>query len=159
MWKYIVEPDRPQMTIWRMRSASCINKATNTHSEYVILIAFPLQQWLYEVTSCVYPYIACHVIKQTPFCYYTVHLARIGYMAVDEYVNAFCRTQTLRINALDIMWIHRSLLLIPRSNPNSSSSISPVICIKRSSITRCPWARKQIALQQNWLQLCWTGIV
>jgi len=31
-------------TIWRMRIASWVTKATDTHSEYVILIAFPLQQ-------------------------------------------------------------------------------------------------------------------
>jgi hypothetical protein len=35
----------------RMRLASWINKATNTHSEFVILIAFPLQQWLHERAS------------------------------------------------------------------------------------------------------------
>jgi len=34
--------------IWRNQTASWITKATNTHSEYVILIAFPLQQWLRE---------------------------------------------------------------------------------------------------------------
>jgi hypothetical protein len=51
MWKNMVEPDRPQMTIWRMRMARWIPKATNTHSEYVILIAFPLQQWLHERAS------------------------------------------------------------------------------------------------------------
>ena len=28
-----------------------IRKATNTHSEYVIVIAFPLQQWLHERSS------------------------------------------------------------------------------------------------------------
>ena len=32
------------MTIWSMRIAGWILKATNTQSEYVILIAFPLQQ-------------------------------------------------------------------------------------------------------------------
>jgi hypothetical protein len=31
---------------WRMRIACWINKAINTHSEYVILIAFPLEQEL-----------------------------------------------------------------------------------------------------------------
>jgi hypothetical protein len=38
------------MTIWRMRIACWIPKATNTntHTEYVILIAFALQQWLRE---------------------------------------------------------------------------------------------------------------
>jgi hypothetical protein len=30
----------------RMRIACWITKATNTHSEYVILIPFPQQQWL-----------------------------------------------------------------------------------------------------------------
>jgi len=44
MWKNIVEPGRPQMTIWRMRIERCIPKATDTNSEYVMLIALPLQQ-------------------------------------------------------------------------------------------------------------------
>jgi len=43
-WKNIVERGRPQITIRRMRFACWIPLATNTHSEYVILIAFPLQQ-------------------------------------------------------------------------------------------------------------------
>jgi hypothetical protein len=34
--------------IWRMSFACWITKATNTHSEYVILIAFPRQRWLRE---------------------------------------------------------------------------------------------------------------
>jgi hypothetical protein len=39
IWKN-VEPERPQMTIWRMRIACWITKDTNTHthSEYVMLI-------------------------------------------------------------------------------------------------------------------------
>jgi len=37
--------------IRHMRFACWINKATNTHSEYVILIAFPLQQWSRERAS------------------------------------------------------------------------------------------------------------
>jgi hypothetical protein len=45
MWKNNVERSRPQMTIWRMLVAYWIPKATNTDSEYVILFAFPLQQW------------------------------------------------------------------------------------------------------------------
>ena len=46
-------------TIRRMPIARWIIKATNTHSEYVILIAFPLQQWLHERASILrYTYIA-----------------------------------------------------------------------------------------------------
>jgi hypothetical protein len=45
--------------IWRMRIACWIPKATETHSEYVILIALPQQQWLHELASMLrYTYIA-----------------------------------------------------------------------------------------------------
>jgi len=39
------------MRACRMRFACCITKATDRHSEYVILFPFPLQQWLHERTS------------------------------------------------------------------------------------------------------------
>jgi len=62
MWKNIVESGRPQMAIWRMRIACWVLKSTETHSEYVMLIAFPLQQWLQERASMFrYKCIACLV--------------------------------------------------------------------------------------------------
>jgi hypothetical protein len=36
------------MTTWRMRIACWIPKATNTHSQYAMLIAAPVQQRLHE---------------------------------------------------------------------------------------------------------------
>jgi hypothetical protein len=51
MWKNIVQPDRPQMTVWHMLNACWILEATNIHSEYVIHIAFSLLQWLRKRTS------------------------------------------------------------------------------------------------------------
>jgi hypothetical protein len=51
MWKNIEELRRPQVTMWRMHIAWWIPKATNTHSEYVILIDIPQQQWLLERAS------------------------------------------------------------------------------------------------------------
>ena len=48
MWINIVEPGRPQMAVWHMHIARWIPKSTNTHSEYVIFIAFSLQQLLQE---------------------------------------------------------------------------------------------------------------
>jgi hypothetical protein len=47
IWKNMLKPDRPQMTIWRVRFACWMHKAINTHLECVIVIAFPLQQWLH----------------------------------------------------------------------------------------------------------------
>jgi hypothetical protein len=39
------------MAMWRMRIAYWIPKPIDTRSEYVILIVFPLQQWLHESPS------------------------------------------------------------------------------------------------------------
>jgi len=47
------------ITIWRMRFACWIKKATDTHSQHVTFIAFPQQQWLHERASMLrYTYIA-----------------------------------------------------------------------------------------------------
>ena len=57
----MVEPGKPQ-TIWHMNIACCITKAANTHSQQVIIIAFPLQQHLkqcFPILRCTY--IACLV--------------------------------------------------------------------------------------------------
>ena len=61
-WKHIVKQGRTQMTIWRIRIACWIPKATDTHLEYVILIDFPLQQRLNEWASMLrYTYNGCLV--------------------------------------------------------------------------------------------------
>ena len=46
--KKFVEQGRSRMTKWRRLIACWIRKATNTHSQYATLTAFPLQQWLQE---------------------------------------------------------------------------------------------------------------
>jgi len=75
MWKNIVEPERPQMTVWRICISCCIPKATNTLSEYVLLIAFPLQHWLHMCASMLhYTYIACLV-------YITIYKIQLKYFS------------------------------------------------------------------------------
>ena len=61
MWENSVQPDRPRMTIWRMCIACWMPKTTNTHThtKYVVLIAFPLQQWLRERASMLRLYVHC----------------------------------------------------------------------------------------------------
>ena len=46
MWKNIVKPDRPRLTIWRMRIACWINKSTDTQSEYVLLTVLTRRECL-----------------------------------------------------------------------------------------------------------------
>jgi hypothetical protein len=57
------------MAIWRVRIGCWILKATNTHLGYVILIAFPLQQWVQKRVSMLrHTYTACLVINQCVSC-------------------------------------------------------------------------------------------
>ena len=66
MQKNIVEPGRPQMTTWLMRIACWIPKATNIHSEQVILITFPMQRRLHECTSVLrHTYVTCLLLTVT----------------------------------------------------------------------------------------------
>jgi hypothetical protein len=67
--KNILQWGRPYMTIWRMRIACRMPKATNIHTEYVIRIAFQMQQWLHERASMLryknIAWIACYWQIQT----------------------------------------------------------------------------------------------
>jgi hypothetical protein len=52
MWKNVVEPDRPQMTIRRMRSACQVaNAKIDIPLESLTLVTFPWQQWWRERAS------------------------------------------------------------------------------------------------------------
>jgi hypothetical protein len=60
--KVVEKNQNARVGVWRTRFACWIRKATNTHAEYVIHFAFPLQQWLHERPSTLrYTYIACLV--------------------------------------------------------------------------------------------------
>jgi hypothetical protein len=70
MWKNILWRGRPQLTIWCMRIACWIAKATHahthTHSGCATLIAFALQQWLHKRAATLrYTYTAC-VLEKLP---------------------------------------------------------------------------------------------
>jgi hypothetical protein len=61
MWKNMVEPERPQTTIRRMRFACWITEATHTLT--ICNTVFPRQQWFNERTSTLrYAYFAWLVI-------------------------------------------------------------------------------------------------
>jgi hypothetical protein len=57
--KNIVGPDRHQMTTWRTRIAYWIAKATDTHSECVILIPFPTATMVARTRLNVTSYVNC----------------------------------------------------------------------------------------------------
>jgi hypothetical protein len=57
MKKYIAQTTRPHTTIYFMRLVCWIPNVTNTHSEYTIFTAFPLQQRLHERASVLRLYV------------------------------------------------------------------------------------------------------
>ena len=66
MWKNMVQPTDNNKEE-RMRFACWINKAADTHSEYVIIIAFPLQQWLCDLSLNIMLNAHCHVLFNKQF--------------------------------------------------------------------------------------------
>jgi len=67
----MVAPDGPQMTIWRMRIACWINKATDTNSEYVIFIDFARRQWSHAGASMLG---FAHIALSVPFNRFNIQL-------------------------------------------------------------------------------------
>ena len=57
------DPDGAQMSIWRMNIASQVLKATNVHSEYVVLFAFPLLLSVELYVHCVVLF-GCKIFTQ-----------------------------------------------------------------------------------------------
>ena len=84
MWKGIVDPGRPQIPTLRTRIACWIPEAKNTHSQYVLLIAFPLQQWLHELDSLLrYTYNARIVITGTDSVYCAVRNQSLNVILIN----------------------------------------------------------------------------
>ena len=89
MWKSTVQPGRPQMTAWSKRITCWIRKFKNIHSEYVLPIVFPLQQWLHERSSMLrYMYIPCLVLSQYTalFCVNLYNISCITWLGVYIYI-------------------------------------------------------------------------
>jgi hypothetical protein len=71
--------------IRRMRFACWITKATDTHSQYVILTAFPQQQWLRERASMLrYTLHCCVVITEKECVYCAVRTESLNIIQVKQ---------------------------------------------------------------------------
>ena len=66
-WKNTVVRGRTHDNMAQAR-CSWVPRATNRHTKYVILIAFPLQQWLQESASC-------YVIRTLPVLFHDISIS------------------------------------------------------------------------------------
>jgi hypothetical protein len=134
MWKNIAWRGRPQITIWRLRIACLITKATNTHLQYVILIAFPLQQWLQERASILlHTYIDCLVTETN--CVYCAVRAE------------FCQT----IHQCSVITFIRILLLL-------EAGTSLAIVKRNSAVPDDGGALDRVELRHCLLSLHWVKV-
>jgi hypothetical protein len=96
MWKNMVEPDRPQMTIRLTRFACWVTKPpppsthahTHTYSIILTLIAFPRQQWLRERLSILRLYVHYLLLPHIYIFNRVLSELRLakGYCIVNDYV-------------------------------------------------------------------------
>jgi hypothetical protein len=82
--------------IRRMRSAFWIPRATNTHSEYVIILAFPLQQWLKERTSMLRFTVIAFIVVISYYRYISKYVCGVicspGFRSLLSHILCFCST-------------------------------------------------------------------
>jgi hypothetical protein len=158
MWKNIVEPDTPQMTIWRLRFACWLQ----THSEYtsIIFTAFPLQQRLHKRAS-VFPdvYIAPLVL---PICF-SVMWKNVGVLqlitytifekSIQEGVERTCRSslwpRCLRQSCYYSR--HQRSLLPQRQRPGSPAYL--YLPFKIHDLCNNTAAQAWLEMTSLWLQL------
>ena len=120
LWKNIVQPGRPQTTIRRMRVTCWTPKAINTHLYYVILTAFPLQQWLHECASALrYTYVAWFFKPQCPYKGHTVPVAFYAQMSSCF----FGLSAPYRETGRDSIQLHQMYYTIAYCQPNCDSLI------------------------------------
>jgi hypothetical protein len=91
--------------IRRMHFACWILKATDTHSEYIIHIAFPRQQWLRERASILrYTYIACFIYPSVIHWPINRHYNQLTIMHVVlvflKYYSVSVRRKTVGVHAM-----------------------------------------------------------
>jgi hypothetical protein len=159
MWRNVIEPERPQMILWCMRIAGWILKASNTHSEYVILANFPQKQWLNERASVLRStYIAC-------FCFW-IHIFLCKNSFCDGPISgprcpkSVCKhdSQTRNTkNHLSETADHRTYYFILRFFSKHKAFRSPLVRsnnMKYSGLNPRKWSTDACVVSKLWQSLC-----
>jgi len=114
----IVELDRPQMTIGRMRIACWTTKATNSHPGYVTLIALRRDRWLANAPQY---YVQCFILALDMFfhLFLSLSVSPIQYRLMGLCHNSDIQLAICYRRATVIWFIQRqtSLLLILHFSP------------------------------------------
>jgi hypothetical protein len=106
MWKNILDLDRQQTTTWCLHISFWIPKTTNTHSQYITLIALPLQERLHKRALMLrYTYIVCLVYVLYSMDY--VDLIYFNVLTWDPFRNLiillYLKMTWIIIHSLDII--------------------------------------------------------
>ena len=102
MWKNTVEWVRPQMTTWRTQVPSRTPTAINIHSEYIILIDFPMQRWLFFNVTLYGHCLSWWIIKWKWFLWCVASVAE-NHTTVFE--RMFCRRPCSSVAAWSVLFV------------------------------------------------------
>jgi len=129
---------------WYMGIACCIPKATNTHSEYVIFIAFPLLQWLHKHASLLH-YTCISWLFLTVFIYYSSDNESSAAI-MWSYLSGLWRTGLLPSTLADSYTVHHSVL-------NNHTTMPPFLAAIFSPVTSSASAFSLIHIKHNLITL------
>ena len=135
MWKNFVEWGRQQMRIWRVCIACWVTEATNTHSEYVTVIPFPLQHGCASASHrclCSQPH-CLHVCR--PADWRKMADCRPPHAAVPLACWLCERTNSVRSSWLLAGYSAACSFIVWRNKCRSSLHVGPPIA--RTSIPQC----------------------
>jgi hypothetical protein len=127
--KNTVKLNRPQMTIWRTSPACWITNATSTHSEYVILMIFPLQKWLLERAS-----VLCYM--------YTAYLVNLEVSGIS----------VVKFSFLPLFTPHP---LAPNYLPNRRRRVGPPVWARRQTERPFPERESNLRIRTVVQRLHW----
>ena len=91
MWKNMVQPGRQQATIQCTCFACWITKSTDTHSEYVSLVAFLQQQWFGKRASTL------HCLSCYKWLYFTTVSVKKAINTCMALINPYLLTPRSRV--------------------------------------------------------------
>jgi hypothetical protein len=118
--KNMIEPDRTKLS--SMRFACLITKATNTHSGYVIFVAFSRQQWLRKSASkyfiCILPVLSYMYL----FIYSLFSFFSISYLFPARIFFCVCTRPDARLTMVQLLVysaFNRAYFFYDILNPNS----------------------------------------
>jgi hypothetical protein len=135
---------RTRMTIWRMRIACWVPRATNTNPGFVKLVDFPLQPWWHDRASLLhYKYTACVVNRNNIQCQKSVTTFPCTQCGVSRSSTEWSKSTSWKLSKtvsvrVTLHWgTFMQPLLLPKSHKHYTTCVCVCVCVCIISYRAC----------------------